>query len=70
MDRTTEFLSAYSCDLDYSDLSTQVVHQVKRTVIDTLGCLAGGYLSEPGKIARQMAADITLRHALPGAGNQ
>ena len=59
MDRTTEFLSAYSRDLDYSDLSPQVVHQVKRTVIDTLGCLAGGYLSEPGKIARQMAADIT-----------
>ena len=59
MDRTTEFLSTYSCDLSYSDLSPQVVHQVKRTLIDTLGCLAGGYLSDTGKIARQMAADIT-----------
>jgi 2-methylcitrate dehydratase len=59
MDRTTEFLSAYACGLSYQDLSPQVVRQVKRTVIDTLGCAAGGYLSEPGKIARGLAASVT-----------
>lgn len=59
MDRTTEFLSAYACGLSYEDLNPQVVRQVKRTVVDTLGCAAGGYLSEPGKIARGLAASIT-----------
>ena len=39
MDRTTELLSAYACDLSYDDLPPEVVHQVKRTLIDTLGRL-------------------------------
>jgi len=59
MDRTTEFLSSYACGLSYQDLSPQAVQQVKRTVVDTLGCAAGGYLSEPGKIARSMAASVS-----------
>ena len=59
MDRTTEMLSAYACDLSYEDLSPKVVHQVKRTLVDTFGCAMGGYLSEPAKIARRMAAGIT-----------
>ena len=52
MDRTTELLSAYACRLNYHDLDPRVVHQVKRTMVDTLGCAMGGYLSEPAKIAR------------------
>ena len=59
MDATTELLSAYSCDLTYEDLGPEVVHQVKRTVVDTLGCAAGGYPSEPGEVARQLAATVT-----------
>lgn len=59
MDRTTEFLADYSCGLDYHDLDDGTVRQVKRTLIDTLGCAAGGFTSEPGKIARQMAASVT-----------
>ena len=43
MDRTTEILSEYACDLSYEDLSPEVVHQVKRTLVDTMGCAAGGY---------------------------
>ena len=34
------------------------VHQVKRTVIDTVGCAMGGYLSEPAKIARVLAGSV------------
>ena len=34
MDRTTEMLSDYSCNLSYEDLSPQVIKQVKRTLID------------------------------------
>ena len=56
MDRTTEILSDYACSLTYEDLSSEVVHQVKRTLVDTLGCAAGGYSSEPAQIARKLAA--------------
>ncbi|MCI0845844.1 MAG: MmgE/PrpD family protein, partial [Chloroflexi bacterium] len=59
MDRTTELLASYSCSLAYEHLSPQVVHQVKRTMVDTLGCAAGGFLSEPAKIARGLAGAIS-----------
>jgi 2-methylcitrate dehydratase len=59
MDRTTELLSSYACRLNYEDLEPKVVHQVKRTMVDTLGCAMGGYVSEPAKIARSMASAVT-----------
>jgi len=59
MDQTTELLSAFACDLDYEDLSPKVVHQVKRTVVDTLGCAVGGFHSEPATIARTLAGAVT-----------
>ena len=59
MDRTTELLSDYACGLSYDDLSPEVIKQVKRTLIDTMGCAAGGFLSEPGKIARGMASSVS-----------
>ena len=58
MDRTTEMLSAYTCGLTYEELGPDVVHQVKRTVIDTMGCAIGGFDSLPAEIARGMAADV------------
>ena len=59
MDKTTEILSSYACSLTYEDLSPQTVHQVKRTVVDTLGCAMGGYLSEPAKVARRLASSVS-----------
>ena len=59
MDRTTEALSSYACNLTYEDLPPDVVHQVKRTVADTLGCAVGGFLSEPAKVARKLAGEVT-----------
>ena len=59
MDKTTEILSSYACNLTYEDLSPQTVHQVKRTVVDTLGCAMGGYLSEPAKVARRLASSVS-----------
>ena len=56
MDRTTELLSSYACSLSFDDLSPAVVHQVKRTLIDTLGCAVGGFSSEPALIARSLAS--------------
>ena len=59
MDQTTELLSSYACDLRFEDLSPQVIHQVQRTLVDTLGCAIGGFSSEPGKIARALASSVT-----------
>jgi 2-methylcitrate dehydratase len=59
MDRTLEMLSTYACELTYADLSPEVVHQVKRTLIDTLGCAMGGFHAEPSVIARNLAQSIT-----------
>ncbi len=56
MDKTTEILSSYACNLTFDDLSPEVVHQVKRTLIDTLGCVLGGFSSEPAQIAREVAS--------------
>ena len=59
MDKTTGLLSEYSCSLAYEDLDAATIHQVKRTLIDTLGCAMGGYLSEPAKIARTLAGSVS-----------
>ena len=59
MDHTTELLSTYACELSYDDLPPEVVHQVKRTLIDTLGCAMGGFDAEPSVIARRLAQSVT-----------
>ena len=58
MDRTTEMLSAYACALTYEELGPAVVAQVKRTLIDTMGCAIGGHDSEPSAIARSLAEGV------------
>jgi 2-methylcitrate dehydratase len=58
MDPTTEYLSDYACRLTYEDLSAEAVHQVKRTLIDTLGCGIGAFDDEPPSIARRIAARV------------
>ena len=56
MDRTTEVLASYACDLNYADLTPEAIHQTTIRVIDSLGCAMGGYNSEPATVARSMAA--------------
>src|SRR4029453_14490114 len=58
MDSTTEYLSDYACRLTYEDLSPEAVHQVKRTLVDSLGCAVGAFESEPASIARCMASRV------------
>ena len=59
MDRTTEMLSAFSCGLAFEELGPGVVDQVKRTLVDTMGCAIGGYDSQPASIARSLALGIS-----------
>ena len=58
MDRTTEMLSAYSCGITYEELGPGVVEQVKRTLVDTMGCAIAGFDSEPAGIARSLADGV------------
>src|SRR5262249_6063645 len=58
MDATTEYLSDYVCKLTYEALSPDTIHQVERTLIDSLGCAVGAFDSEPASIARRMASRV------------
>ena len=50
-------LSEYAAKLRYEDLPSNVVHQTKRMVLDTLGCALGGYPSESSRVLREFAVE-------------
>src|SRR2546423_138774 len=52
-------LADYTCALRFEDLSKEVVHEVKRRVIDSLGCALGAWNEEPCAIARNVASDFS-----------
>src|SRR6516162_9213075 len=55
-------LAEYTSALRFGDLSKEVVHEVKRRVIDSLGCALGAWKEEPFVIARKVAADFSAKH--------
>ena len=54
-------LTDYACALRFEDMSKDVVHEVKRRVIDSLGCALGAWNEEPCVIARKVASDFSAR---------
>ncbi len=58
-DKTVERLANYAASLEYDDLPSDVVHQVKRLVVDSLGCGIGAFNSVPAKAVRDMASGYT-----------
>src|SRR5947208_8275782 len=54
-------LADYAGALRFEDLSPAVVHEVKRRVIDSLGCALGAWNEEPCAIARKVASDFSAR---------
>src|ERR1700757_4194777 len=54
-------LADYACAQRFEDLSKEVVHEVKRRVIDSLGCALGAWKEEPFVIARTVAADFSAK---------
>ena len=52
----------YACSLGFEDLSPEVVHEVKRRMIDSLGCALGAWNEEPCAIARNVASDFSARN--------
>lgn len=56
-----ERLADYTRSLSFKHLPAEVVHEVQRRVLDSLGCSLGAWHSAPARIARRMARSITLR---------
>src|SRR5438132_5395344 len=54
-------LANYSSSFRFEDLSKEVVHEVKRRVIDSLGCALGAWNEEPCAIARKVASDFSAK---------
>ncbi len=55
MNTLAQRLARYVASVDYSSLSSQVVHEVKRRMLDSLACAYGAYDSKPARIARSLA---------------
>src|SRR5205814_9605831 len=52
-------LAEYACALRFTDLSRETVHEVKRRLIDSIGCALGAWNEEPCRIARKVASDFS-----------
>ena len=57
-DPVVERLAAYAAGLEYQDLPGDVVHQVKRLVIDSMGCGLAAGAAAPVRAARDLAREV------------
>src|SRR5467141_1569006 len=55
-------LAEYTCALRFEDLSPETVHEVKRRVIDSIGCALGAWREEPCRIARKVASEFSAKN--------
>src|SRR6201984_1819195 len=55
-------LADYSCELKFEDLSKEVVHEVRRRMVDSIGCAIGAWNEEPCKIARGVASEFSAKN--------
>ena len=53
-------LSRYCQSLCYDDLPSAVVHEVKRRVLDSLGCALGAWTAPPCRIARRVGQSVKV----------
>ncbi len=60
MDATTEKLVAYAINVQYDSLSASTVEACKLRILDTLGCVAGGYDHPVSVAARTLAARYSM----------
>jgi 2-methylcitrate dehydratase len=44
----------------YEDLAPQVAHEVKRRMLDSIGCALGAWTSGPARVTREAAMDVPL----------
>ncbi len=56
----TQTLAAYAHRLSFKMLPSQVVHEVKRRILDSLGCAYGAMSAPPCRMARRLAEAVPL----------
>src|SRR5436305_8265079 len=54
-------LAKYGCELKFEDLSGKVVDEVKRRLLDSLGCALGAWYEEPCTIARNVVLEFSAK---------
>lgn len=59
METIAEQFAAYTHTLRFEELPEGVIHEVTRRIIDSLGCAFGASLSEPGRISRSIAQQVS-----------
>jgi 2-methylcitrate dehydratase len=52
----------YAASLTYSRLPDPVIHEVKRRLLDSLGCALGAWSAAPCRIARRLATSVKHRN--------
>ncbi len=57
-DTIADRLAAWGLSLDYRDLPPEVVHEVKRRIMDSLGCIIGAHSSPPAVAAVQLCPAV------------
>jgi 2-methylcitrate dehydratase len=60
MTTIAERLAQRSLAAKFEDLSPQVVHEVKRRVLDSIGCALGAWTSRPARVTRAVAQAVTV----------
>jgi len=63
-------LAEYGCALRFEDLTPATVHEVKRRVIDSLGCALGAWNEEPCRVARKVACDFSAKNGATMIGTK
>src|SRR5438552_9899578 len=61
MKTLAEHLAEYAVGLRFEELPAPVVHEIKRRVIDSIGCALGAWEAEPCVIARRVASRFSAR---------
>lgn len=55
-------LASYATKLKYEDIPKNVVHEIKRRLIDSIGCGIGGFSAAPSQIANKLATNVSASH--------
>jgi len=56
-----ETIANYAAGLKYEDIPEEAVRLAKRTILDTIGCMYGGYTAGPIRIAIKLAGDVSAK---------
>ena len=58
MGKAMERLKSFMTEIQFDDLDEDVVHEMKRVLLDSIGCAIAGLTTEQGKIAVKLAKEL------------